>query len=306
MWNGPIASRTCCATREKAGLTVEKASADSAIPLQYVRLLEGETRVRVGVADELYLIPYFRRYATFLGLEDPDLVSDFLSQLRPLPSANPPTPMPVAYRSRLTALWKPAAIVAVVLIAASLIAQQSPERPSFDDEDGALTPPAAETNAASEPAVAPPARVAVAEPPSAEAPAAVARDVADSSAGDRQAGSDERQAPAAASADQDRTEPRGADDASPPASGAAAGRELRITADEETWLAIGTDDNASKSLLLEPGETRTWTARDGFTLTVGNAGGITLTLDGRELPKLGASGQVVRNLRIPREPPPSG
>jgi cytoskeleton protein RodZ len=92
-----------------------------------------------------------------------------------------------------------------------------------------------------------------------------------------------------------------------PAAGAPGQRELRITAAEETWLAIGVDDQPVRSTLLKPGDSRTWTAQAAFTLTVGNAGGITVALDGQELPRLGGSGQVVRNLRLPRtDAPPSG
>lgn len=274
--------------REKAGISIEKAAADSGIPVQYVRLLEGETRVRVGVADELYLIPYFRRYATFLGLEGTSLVAEFLSQLKPLSSASPVTAVTFSYPSRIAWLWKPAAIVAVIVIAASLIAQQSPERPAFDDED---TPAA--SSSAVEPAdgslrsAAPPAAPATDHHEEHAAVAAAPVAVASPSPAAAAAGAVPAQAVAVA------------------ASGSA--RELRITAAEETWLAIGVDDESEKSLILKPGDSRTWTARDGFTLTIGNAGGITVSLDGRELPKLGNSGQVRRNLRLPSDaPPPSG
>ena len=52
--------------REKRGLSLEQAAADAGIPMQYLRLLEGESNVRVGVSDELYLIPFFRKYAHFV------------------------------------------------------------------------------------------------------------------------------------------------------------------------------------------------------------------------------------------------
>ena len=40
-------------------------------------------------------------------------------------------------------------------------------------------------------------------------------------------------------------------------------------------------------------------AREGFRLTLGNAGGVRVTVDGRALEPLGSSGQVVRDLRVP-------
>ena len=40
-------------------------------------------------------------------------------------------------------------------------------------------------------------------------------------------------------------------------------------------------------------------AREGFRLTLGNAGGVRVTVDGQALEPLGSSGQVVRDLRVP-------
>ena len=52
-------------------------------------------------------------------------------------------------------------------------------------------------------------------------------------------------------------------------------------------------------MILKAGEMREWTAQDGFTVSLGNAGGVALNLDGQELPPAGKSGQVVKNMRIP-------
>jgi hypothetical protein len=59
------------------------------------------------------------------------------------------------------------------------------------------------------------------------------------------------------------------------------------------------DNQQQKDILLRPGEKVEWTAKEGFKLTVGNAGGITLTLNGKKLPPLGKSGQVLRNIQLP-------
>jgi len=64
-------------------------------------------------------------------------------------------------------------------------------------------------------------------------------------------------------------------------------------------MRIIVDSQPGKELILKPGEMREWTAQNGFTLSLGNAGGVTLNLNGQELPPVGKSGQVVRNMRIP-------
>lgn len=75
--------------------------------------------------------------------------------------------------------------------------------------------------------------------------------------------------------------------------------QLRIYATEETWVRATIDGERTKDVLLQPGQQVEWSAQQGFVLIVGNAGGVQLTLNGEELPRLGASGQVVRNLRLP-------
>jgi transcriptional regulator with XRE-family HTH domain len=80
---------------------------------------------------------------------------------------------------------------------------------------------------------------------------------------------------------------------------AAEGHLLRVQATDLTWLAVTIDGRDVRDVLLQPGDTIQWRAQEGFLLTVGNAGGIQLSLDGQALPPLGASGQVLRNVPIP-------
>jgi len=70
------------------------------------------------------------------------------------------------------------------------------------------------------------------------------------------------------------------------------------------WVrAIIDDGEQIKDVLLQPGEKVEWSARKELILTLGNAGGVDLTFDGKDLPPLGVSGQVVRSIRLP---PPEG
>ena len=74
-------------------------------------------------------------------------------------------------------------------------------------------------------------------------------------------------------------------------------------------MSVRVDGKERKQVLLQPGQTARFDAETRFHVTVGNAGGVTLWLDGAELPALGRSGDVVRDLILPavrNESPASG
>ena len=80
-------------------------------------------------------------------------------------------------------------------------------------------------------------------------------------------------------------------------------KTLRAQAKEMTWLLVTIDGRETRDVLLRAGETWEWRAQESFVLTVGNAGGVELILNGRPLPPLGEPGQVVRDIRLPPESP---
>jgi cytoskeleton protein RodZ len=77
-------------------------------------------------------------------------------------------------------------------------------------------------------------------------------------------------------------------------------QRLLVKAIEPTWIRIQTDDVRAVEELLPPGATREWTAERRFLLTVGNAGGIEIELNGQPVPRLGRSGAVIRQLELPQ------
>jgi len=96
----------------------------------------------------------------------------------------------------------------------------------------------------------------------------------------------------------------------PQAPSPAAGREapappkgeehiLLISAREETWLRIQADESPPREILLLKGQTLSLPARKRFLLTIGNAGGVQMVLDGKKVPLAGSSGQVIRDLVLP-------
>jgi len=78
---------------------------------------------------------------------------------------------------------------------------------------------------------------------------------------------------------------------------------LIARASEATWLRVRTEDGRTIEETIPSGEVREWISNRPFVLTVGNAGGITLELNGQKLPPLGARGTVVGNLVLPPPAP---
>ena len=69
---------------------------------------------------------------------------------------------------------------------------------------------------------------------------------------------------------------------------------LEVHAHDTTWLRVITDGTRSQELLMKPGDSAQWEAEHSFSLKIGNAGGITVLLNGKDIGKLGEKGQVVK------------
>lgn len=83
-------------------------------------------------------------------------------------------------------------------------------------------------------------------------------------------------------------------------------QRLVVRAIEPTWLRVQVDEGQVAEELLQAGAVREWRAARRFILTVGNAGGIEIDLNGKRIPPLGAKGAVIQRLVLPQEPPGAG
>jgi len=77
------------------------------------------------------------------------------------------------------------------------------------------------------------------------------------------------------------------------------GHVLSLFARQRTWLAIQADEGRPREMMLQEGERITLSARQRFRMTLGNAGGVEMVLDGKPLPPPGLPGEVVRDLVLP-------
>jgi cytoskeleton protein RodZ len=74
---------------------------------------------------------------------------------------------------------------------------------------------------------------------------------------------------------------------------------LLLEFDADSWTKLDAGGETLLEGLVRRGETKRFEARGGFRLTLGNAGGVRVTLDGQALESFGRAGQVVRDLHLP-------
>lgn len=79
-------------------------------------------------------------------------------------------------------------------------------------------------------------------------------------------------------------------------------QRLLIKAVEPTWIRVQPDEGRATEELLPAGASREWSAERRFLVTIGNAGGVELALNGKVLPPLGPKGTVIQRLELPQAP----
>ncbi|MGB4224927.1 MAG: RodZ domain-containing protein [Syntrophorhabdus sp.] len=72
------------------------------------------------------------------------------------------------------------------------------------------------------------------------------------------------------------------------------GKKLMITCKERAWISVVIDDNEKKEFMLNAQEMIILHAKERFDLLIGNAGGVTLILNGKDIDFTGKSGEVKR------------
>ena len=260
--------------REQQNISLQDAAQVVNIPLHYLQTLETGEDSRV-LADPMYLIPFLRRYAAFLDLDPDEAVRQFLAERRKSnrvriekQPANPFRP------ARFSAWLVPLVVLVGGLVGLAFFVQAVDLRSWWM---GSTEPPVEADSEAAGPS---------------------SDEDSDETLDDliaRLAGPSPEEEPPAAALPLAEEDPEAVQRPQAP----SEFHQLHIRAVERTWVRVVVDENFTQELMLQPNEQGQWQARDHFTLTVGNAGGIVVTLDGNRLPPLGRSGEVVRQLRFP-------
>jgi cytoskeleton protein RodZ len=119
----PSVGQLICDARKRRGVSAEDAVREAKIPLHYLRMIESDNYG--AISDQLYLMPFLRRYATFLGLDSEDVASRFVREVQRAENSAPklmgePIPM-IEHRSR-AASWRNRAAAIVIAFVAAMVA----------------------------------------------------------------------------------------------------------------------------------------------------------------------------------------
>jgi hypothetical protein len=75
------------AARERHGFTANDVVRETRLPLHYLRMME--TNDYSEISDQLYLVPFLRRYASFLDLDQEDVAMRFVREVQRADSSPP-------------------------------------------------------------------------------------------------------------------------------------------------------------------------------------------------------------------------
>lgn len=312
--------------REHRGVSLLKIFESTRVPMKYLEAIE-EDRLE-GLPHPTFVKGYIRSYCKVLGVDENDAVLRFevwLSEktaeaqeagtpktIQEIKKAKAASAKP-SREIKLPANLGKAAVVAAGIIVV-VLAYALTKRDLSAPEQVIAPAPAIEASAepaASTEAVPAPVAESAPEPPQtnvssvntqktiAPAPIAAPQAAPQAAAKPLQQVKPLQQAPSA---------PEKAPQAEPekkeatPANGAVAeppkNHVLTASARDMVWLKVGVDKQEPVEVLLKQGERFTWTASDNISVIIGNAGGVTLTYNGKAISGLGSSGEVV-GLKLP-------
>ncbi len=289
------------------GVTLEEISAATRISIRFLQAIEGEELSKLP--GGIFTRSFVRTYARFLGLDEERVLTDCQLAGRQRPevdirriAANRARQNGAALRTRVIGL----AVAAVLLAGGYALFRHSrrvrEQRVSAPIVVAPSTPAATTTNPAANPSTGtnPPANAPAVQPSASTPPESnPAQTALTASPGGTTAPATPQGAPSSLGA---KAKPAGQSAASqtPPAVPGLSDLALQVTATERAWVAVDADGKTVLQKVLDPNEVANLKAHDTFDVTVGNASGIVLTLNGETLKPLGRRGEV-KSVHLTRE-----
>lgn len=292
--------------RETKGLTLDAVASKTCIHPDFLRALEDNNFAKLP--DQVFAKGFVRSYARSLGLDESDAMRRFLESAGPFYEKQGEQEQlrqkqVEDERRRKTSRQVAAAAAVVALLALVLLLTREQSAVSPPRRPVPAVPTGSET--------LPPAVQSPSLPPAGERPtgaAGTAPSQPERTGGENPGGGPAVAPPAtgtppAPDVRREATQPQ-AVSATPPEGGtlssSGAPLVLDIEALELTWVLVRIDGGSAQEALLRPGDRVRWKGSDQFALTLGNAGGVRVELNGKEQGPFGPKGRVARDVVLKR------
>jgi len=283
--------------REMRGVSLEEISASTRISIRFLQAIENEELSKLP--GGIFTRSFVRTYARYLGLDEERVLADCQLAGKHKPEVDIPRitisrarPDETAARTRIIGL-----VVAVALLAGgyALFRHSRRVREQRSSTPVAISPstPAPGANL--------PANAAAAQPamPTAQESNPTQTTTPPSHGGGTTGPGTPQGSPPSPGAKANPTKQGATSEAASPAA-ASADLVLQVAATERAWVAVDADGKTILQKVMNPNEVENLKAHDSFDVTVGNAQGIVLTLNGETLKPLGRSGEV-KSIHLTRE-----
>jgi len=283
--------------REMRGVSLEEISAATKISIRFLQAIENEELAKLP--GGIFTRSFVRTYARYLGLDEDRVLADCqlagkLKQevdIRRISASRTPQNN-TGTRTRIIAL-----LMAVVLLAGGYALFRYSRRVREQQRSS----PIVIAPSPLPPSTNPPAQAA---PVSASTPAPQETNPPLTSTSVSPTGA----APAPGTAQGEpssargKTTPAKQNATSEAASGVVGPTDLvlQVAATDRTWVAVDADGKTVLQKVLNPNEVENLKGHDSFDVTVGNAQGVVLTLNGETLKPLGRHGEV-KSIHLTRE-----
>jgi cytoskeletal protein RodZ len=135
-------SELLASARERRRLSAAEAAAQARVPAHYVKMLEAGDYSRIS--DQLYLLPFLRKYASFLALDADDVAMRFVRDTQTAENYPVKIPEPAQASPTTRRSWLTSVAVALIVLLALYLAGVGRHRAA--DRDSSETPAPAKPN----------------------------------------------------------------------------------------------------------------------------------------------------------------
>jgi cytoskeleton protein RodZ len=262
--------------RVEKGISIEQVAAETRIRAEILRAIEAEDHD--NLPDDVFVKGFLQSFAKVIEADPNEVLRRFemrrkaQAPIQVLPSVEPPR----QGRFWLTLLW--VAVLMACLVGGTFLVYQLVYQGGGTDAHQPQATPEAEV---AEPAAQP--------TPEAVEPKSAQPEEAKTEAPQPKATPETAATPPASVEEAPQENAAGTE---------AARYKLEIVCHEDTWLKVIVDDAPAEEYFLKPGDRLQLTAKSNYNLLIGNAGGVSVQLDGQPVPVPGKTGEVV-NLQLP-------